>query len=293
MAGFNVTELPDYVSVNRQELISKSLFGFETRKYVNLMAGVKYAEALPVLSTDPILQDRVCGFDPSGNVDFSQRVMEVHPYKVNLELCEETLRKKWMNDQLVVKAGAETLPFAEKITTNIAENIASKLETLIWNAKDASNGWDGFLAKFDADSTVIDVAKGTTAYETALNVYKAIPSRILKKAEIFVSEEDFRSIVLEITAKNLYHYNPTVDDSQTIILPGTNTMLHAIPGLNGTGRMVAADGENLYYGFNAEDDAETLDLWYSKDAQTFRLAVKFNIGAQYVFGDEIVVSAAE
>ena len=55
MAGFNVAELPDYVSVNRQELISKSLFGFETRKYVNLMAGVKYAEALPVLSTDPIL----------------------------------------------------------------------------------------------------------------------------------------------------------------------------------------------------------------------------------------------
>ena len=293
MAGFNVAELPDYVSVNRQELISKSLFGFETRKYVNLMAGVKYAEALPVLSTDPILQDRVCGFDPSGNVDFSQRVMEVHPYKVNMELCEETLRKKFMNDQLVVKAGAETLPFAEKITTNIAENIAAKLETLIWTAKDASNGWDGFLAKFDADSTVIDVAKGTTAYETALNVYKAIPSRILKKAEIFVSEEDFRSIVLEITAKNLYHYNPTVDDAQTIILPGTNTMLHAIPGLNGTGRMVAADGENLYYGFSAEDDAETFDLWYSKDAQSFRLAVKFNIGTQYVFGDEIVVSAAE
>lgn len=55
MAGFNVAELPDYVSVNRQELISKSLFGFETRKYVNLMAGVKYAEALPVLATDPIL----------------------------------------------------------------------------------------------------------------------------------------------------------------------------------------------------------------------------------------------
>lgn len=291
--GFNVAELPDYVSVNRQELISKSLFGFETRKYVNLMGGVKYAEALPVLATDPILQDRTCGFDASGNVDFSQRVMEVHPYKVNMELCEEDLRKKFMNDQLVVKAGGETLPFAEKISNNIADNLAAKIETLIWNATDASNGWDGFLAKFDADATVVDVSKGDTAYETAINVYKAIPSRILKKAEIFVSEEDFRSIVLEITAKNLYHYDPKVDDAQTIILPGTNTKLHALPGLNGTGRMVGADGENLYYGFDAEDDAETLDLWYSKDAQAFRLAVKFNIGTQYVFGDEIVVSEAE
>lgn len=292
MAGFNVTELPDYVSVNRQELISKSLFGFETRKYVNLMGGVKYAEALPVLATDPILQDRTCGFDASGNVDFSQRVMEVHPYKVNMELCEEALSKKWMNDQLVVKAGAETLPFAEKISNNIAENIAAKIEDLIWKATNASNGWTGFLAKFDADNTVVDVSKGASEYETAIAVYKAIPSRILSKAEIFVSEEDFRSIVLEITAKNLYHYDPKVDDAQTIILPGTNTKLHAIPGLNGTGRMVGADGENLYYGFDAEDDAETLDLWYSKDHQAFRLAAKFNIGTQYVFGDEIVVSEA-
>ncbi len=289
---FNVQSLPDYVSQNREELISKSLFGFETRKYVNLMGGVKYAEALPVLSTDPILQDRSCGFNAQGTVDFSQRIMEVHPYKVNMSLCEEDLRKKFMNDQLVVKAGGEVLPFEEKIAGNIIENLASKLETLIWGATQATDGWDGFLAKFDADSSVIDVAKGASEYETALNVYKAIPANVLKKAEIFVGQDTFRALVLEITAKNLYHYDPKVDDSETIILPGTNTKVHAVPGLNGTDRMVAASGENLYYGFDAENDAETLDLWYSKDNQEFRLAVKFNIGVQYVFGDEIVVSAA-
>ena len=106
-----------------------------------------------------------------------------------------------MNDQLVVKAGGEVLPFEEKIAGNIIENLASKLETLIWGATQATDGWDGFLAKFDADSSVIDVAKGASEYETALNVYKAIPANVLKKAEIFVGQDTFRASSRFVSAR--------------------------------------------------------------------------------------------
>ena len=34
---------------------------------------------------------------------------------------------------------------------------------------------------------------------------------------------------------------------------------------------------------------ETFDLWYSKDNQEFRLAVKFNAGVQVAFPDEVVL----
>lgn len=218
--------------------------------------------------------------------------MTVAPYKVNMELCEEDLRKKWMNNELIVRAGGETLPFEEQITDNIIKGVNKQLENLVWNATDASNGFNGFLPLFDADANVIDVSAGATDYETALEVYKAIPAEILDKAEIFVGDDKFRSIVLEITAKNLYHYNPEVDDAKTIILPGTNTKLHAVPGLNGKKRMVACDPQNLYYGFNGSDDADSFDIWYSKDNQVFRVAIKFNAGVQYAFGDQIVVSEA-
>ena len=290
--AFNVSSLPDYVEQKRGELLSKAMLGFKTREYVNLMAGVKFKESLNILATDPILQDRTCGFDASGNVDFSQRIMEVHPYKVNMSLCEENLRKKYMNDELVVKAGAEVLPYEERICENIVENINKKLEKLVWTATDASNGWDGFLTIMDADAGVIDVSAGATDYATAIDVYKAIPADILDKAEIFVGDDTFRSIVLEITAKNLYHYDPKVDVNQTIILPGTNTKLHGVPGLNGTGRIVATDPANLYFGFDGEEDADTFDVWYSKDNQEFRVAIKFNAGVQYAFSDEIVLSEA-
>lgn len=290
--AFVVNTLPDYVEQRKGELLSKAVFGFETRQYVNLMTGVKYKEALNILATDPILQERTCGFDASGNVDFSQRIMTVAPYKVNMTLCEEDLRKKWMNDQLVVKAGGEVLPFEEKITDNIVKGVNKQLENLIWNAETASNGFDGLLTIAKAEASVIDVSAGASDYETAINVYKAIPAEILDKAEIFAGEDQFRSIVLEITAKNLYHYNPEVDGAKTIVLPGTNCKLHGVAGLNGKGQMLAADPENLFYGVDMADDAETFDIWYSKDNQEFRVAIKFNAGAQVAFPDQIVLSEA-
>ena len=290
--GFNVETLPSYVDQTRGELLQKAMFGFETRKYINDMPGVKFKKALNILSTDPVLQARTCGWDASGNVDFTQRIMEVAPMKVNLSLCEEDLREKWMNDQLRTAAGAEVLPFEEKITDNIVKGVNRQLENLIWNATDASNGFKGLLTIANAEASVIDVSAGTTDYATALEVYKAIPAEVLGKAEIFVGEDQFRSIVLEITSKNLYHYNPEVDDAKTIILPGTNTKLHGVPGLNGKKQMLAADPENLFYGVDMADDAESFDIWYSKDAQEFRVAIKFNAGAQIAFPDQVVLSEA-
>lgn len=290
--AFVVSSLPDYVEQRKNELLSKAVFGFETRQYVNLMTGVKYKEALNILATDPVLQARTCGWDASGNVSFTQRIMTVAPYKVNMTLCEEDLRKKWMNDELVVKAGGEVLPFEEKITENIVKGVQKQLENLIWNATDASNGFDGLLTIAAAEADVIDVSAGASDYATAINVYKAIPAEILDKAEMFCGDDMFRSIVLEITAKNLYHYNPEVDSAKTIILPGTNTKLHAVAGLNGKGQILAADPENLFYGVDMADDAETFDVWYSKDHQEFRVAIKFNAGAQIAFPDQVVLSEA-
>lgn len=288
--AFVVNSLPDYVEQHKGELLSKAILGFETKRYINDMPGVKYKEALNILATDPVLQTRTCGWDASGNVSFTQRVMTVAPYKVNMSLCEEDLRKKWMQDELRTAAGAEVLPYEEKIANNIVEGVNKQLEDLIWNATDASNGFDGLLTIANAEVSIIDASKGASDYETALNVYKKIPAEVLGKAEMFCGREVFASIVLEITAKNLYHYNPTIDDAQTIILPGTNTRLHGVAGLNGAGQILAADPENLFYGFDGEADADTFDIWYSKDNQEFRVAIKFNAGAQIAFPDQVVVS---
>ena len=41
------------------------------------------------------------------------------------------------------------------------------------------------------------------------------------------------------------------------------------------------------------DDAETFDLWYSKDNREYRLAVQFNAGTQVAYPNEVVVGGIQ
>ena len=46
---------------------------------------------------------------------------------------------------------------AEKI-----KDQAKRLQTKIWQATDAVDGWDGFLARFEADATVVQIDAAAT-----------------------------------------------------------------------------------------------------------------------------------
>ena len=68
-----------------------------------------------------------------------------------------------------------------------------------------------------------------------------------------------------------------------------NVKVIAVNGLNGTKKIFAARAKDIYAGVDMEGDEEQFDLWYSKDHQEYRLAIKFNIGATYAFGDQVVL----
>ena len=290
--AFVVSSLPDYVNQNNKELISKTVFGAPSVRHLNLMTGVKYKEAINIIDSDAILQERSCGWNASGNTTFSQAIMEVGAYKVNESFCEEALRKKWMNSEVMTKAGAEVLPFEEEIIDGVVASITNKVEKLIWQAS-KSNGdlFDGFLTQLQASgSTATDVqSSGSTAYARIDDVNKAIPVSVIDRAVIFVGVDTYREMCRDITREQLYHYKADFNPADMeYILPGTNTRVIAVSGLNGTGAIVASDPRNLFYGVDMVDDLEQFKLWYSDDNQEFRLAVKFNAGTAIAFPDLVV-----
>lgn len=294
--AFVVSSLPDYVNQNSKELISKSVFGAPSVRHLNLMTGVKYKDAINIVNTSAGLQARTCGWNASGDVTFSQAIMEVGAYKVNMSLCEEDLRKKWMNGEVMTAAGAEVLPFEERITGEITASIASQVEKLIWQAnksKQTPDLFNGLLTQIKAASTATDVqSTATSAYGKIKDVYMAIPASILDKAAIFVGVDTFRSFCQDLVVANLYHYSADLDpEKMEIVLPGTSTRVIAVSGLNGTNAIVATDPANLFYGVDMVDDLEQFRLWYSEDNQEFRLAVKFNAGAAIAFPDLVVYDA--
>lgn len=291
--AFVVSSLPDYVNQNSKELISKTVFGAPSVRHLNLMTGVKYKDAINIVNTDAGLQERSCGWAASGDVTFSQAIMEVGAYKVNMSLCEEDLRKKWMNSEVMTAAGAEVLPFEEKITDEIVASITNKVEKLIWQANKSGSPADlfnGLLTQIKASSKATDVqSTASTTYGKIKDVYMAIPASILDKAAIFVGVDTFRAFCQDLVTQNLYHYSAELKpEEMEVILPGTSTRVIAVGGLNGTGAIVASDPANLFYGVDMVDDLEQFKLWYSDDNQEYRLAVKFNAGAAIAFEDLVV-----
>ena len=292
--AIDLSALSTYVEQERLPLIRKSIFAAPSTRYFNLQTGVKHSAALNLLNTTVVLGDGTqCGWSESGTSAFSQRVLECGNYKVNMSFCDKAMLKYWCAYDVRVAAGQKSLSFAEDFVNGVIDGIRVKEEQLIWQGQKSQDGMDGLLTILDAASASTISAATTsadTAYEKVLKTYKAIPAGILDKAAIFVGIDVFRDLVLELTAKNLYHYNPEVDGELTIVLPGTSTQIHGVAGLNGQDEMIAANPENIYFGVDMENDEEKFDLWYSQDNQEFRLAINFNIGVQVAFPDEVVVS---
>lgn len=287
MVNFN--NLETYVDEQRLPLIKKAILGGKTVGMINLQTGVKKSAALNLIDVNPVLQAGGCGFSAQGDANLSQRVIETELLKVNMEFCDKDFLKYWTGYEVKVGAGKETMPFEEYFLSMVTEGVNEKIEKLVWTGdKDNTGEFDGILTILTGESGVKS-ATGDGAYAAIKATYSAIPVEVLPKATIFVGADTFRSFMLEMVEKNYYHYAANGADIQEFVLPGTNTKVVAVNGLNGTNKVVAADANNLFYGCDMMDDAESIDFFYSKDNRSYRLVVDFNAGSQVAYPNEVVV----
>ena len=299
MANPIVTALPNYVEEHRLPLIAKSVLRGKTIELVQIETGVKSDTALNLISASVTFGDgSSCGWTPTEGVTLSQRKLVPVFIKVNQAFCDKNLLKKWASYEVTLAAGRSTLPFEEQFLEEISNSINEQIEKMVWQG-DSANGasrveCDGYLKHIEAGgsgATILTDTDGTTAYNRIKRVYNALPARVVDKQDtvIFVSNSLYRDFINELVASNLYHFNPDYGQGE-YPLPGTSIRVIAVSGLDGTNKIVAGRLSNFFYGVDAEDDKDTLDLWYSKDNQEFRLAANFAVSTQVAYPDEIVLS---
>ena len=294
----NVSSLTQYVDEQRLPLIRKAVLAPKSADLFNLQTGVKSKAALNILTTSVVFGDgAACGWNPNGTNTLSQREIEVGKVKVNMNFCDRTLLDYWAGYEVKVAAGKEVLPFEEAFVADILAHVNEEVEKAIWQG-DKSGGegnltiFDGLLKILNAESGVIKKAavSGNNIAQEVYDAYANIPLEILHTASVVCGEDTFRAYIGELNSANLYHYDPKVDEGMSIVIPGTSTRIYGVPGLNGTKKIIAGDLKgNFFYGTDLEGDQEVFDLWYSKDNQEFRLAIKFNAGVQVAFPDQVVV----
>lgn len=300
--AYDVSSLNTYINEHKSDLIAAAVIAFTSSQYFQLMPGVKGATTLNLLNTPATFQSgESCGFNASGNVAFTQRTLTPGVIKVNEEFCPKTLRTKYMQSEVMIGAGRDKMPFEEKITSELIANIGAAMEVAFWQG-DTTNGtgnnafFNGLHTILAADVTNSVITNKLTAgnSDTILDRIKAlveiVPDNLGNKMTFFMNCANYRKLAMLLTYANLYHYQRDIDSNNLeMIFPGSDIKVVGVPGLTGIDRVYGLNTEEVFYGFDAEDDVENFDLWFSKDNDTYRFKAQWLAGVQYAFPSNVIV----
>ena len=296
MPNYVTTSLPDYVQTNRDMIIKGLVLGGDTIRRMVKQTGVKKDAFINLLDLDPTFQDGAgCGFTADGDATISQREIETGLVKINMEICDETLRGKYAEYAINTAAtkDGQAMPFEEYFVEELLRAIAEKMELAVWRWDSSQSGeyFDGLLTILAADADVLteSISAGATAYEGIKQVMFAIPGYAKKKgAKIFVAPEIYDLFIQELVDKNLYHFNPA-DQEGEYLFPGTKVTVVSTDGLANSLNIVATFDRNMYYGCDLESDKEEVKIWWSDDDDVWKVKVKWNAGVQVAFPDQVVL----
>ncbi len=294
------TDNTTFTGKDAQGFYSEALLTGETKSVIKLYPDVKSKLKIARLDLTNILQEADCTFTDGGTTTLSQKTLETCPIKVNLEYCQRTFEADYLSMQL--KAGSnngEVMPASveEYIIGQVAKNISADLENLIWQGDitgSPASICDGFLVKFLADATVIDVNNTTVSASNVLveigKVYAAIPDTVINSRDLVifvpVSIAKFYKTAIASGTGNGGAYFIGDKELNYLGIP-----LVVAPGLPAD-TMVAADKMNLWFGTDLMSDFEDVIIIPQKNisgAPTVRLVAEFKFGVEYGIGSEIVL----
>ena len=282
MSYKNVDALGQYVADNKEVILGDIVFGNEYGKTVPLMEkqlGVKGSAKIHPSTIEAVLESTNgrCGFEAKGGLTITDKEITTEQVKVNLEFCAEDLIGKFAEYKVRVGANEGALPFEAEIVEGIVKDINKQVERKVWEALERE-GTQNFSY---TDNNI------NTAYDKIMETYMRMDESMLEDGIIFVSPTLFRAYVKELVDKNLYHYNPADGSLEEIFIPGAGVKVRKTIGLQGD-MTFGTSPKNMVYATDFLSNAEEVKVWFSNDADTYRVKVRFNFGAAFIFPDLVV-----
>lgn len=275
----NLGALSAYVQENKDIILKDIVFGGGYGNTVPLMTkelGVKGSAKIHPATITAVLQpwNDECGFNADSTLEITEVTVDTEMYKVNLEFCPEKLVGKFAEYKVRVGANPDALPFEAEIVDGLVKDINKQVEEGVWSA----------LNKISVTATTFD--EGATAYDMIMKIYMMMPEEFLEDGIIFVSPTIFREYIKDLVDKNLYHYNPADGALEEIFIPGAGVKVRKA---NGIGKnIVGTSPKNMIYATDFMDNKEEVKVWYSDDDDVYRVKVKFNYGATYIYPKLVV-----
>ena len=291
------SRLKNYLE-NNDEVLAKVLFNSDSAKYFNIQTGVTAEQAIVRLDSSIVLGDATdCGFDAQGSDTFTNRLLKPEFIKVNKEFCPKTLLKTWQHSQVKMNAlgQAEEMPFETLIINTNLEALAVENEKLIWEGDKSKTGniakMDGIITIAKADTnTVKQTKEEDKVWSRCKQLWLGWDSTIAEKPTIFMSIANYKKLVAEIMESNFYHVFETQNgNTYEMTLPATDVKIKGVSGIQ-SDVIIATPENNLYLGVDAQNDTDTVDMYFDKSDRTFKMVVEYAYCVNYAFSEYVYIN---
>ena len=321
-----LTQYVDQLSMN---LVREMVLQGRTQQYITVQTGVKYADALNIMTSQLVVQPAGCGLiNATGSVTLSQNQLTVCPLSVQEQIClngANSLEQYWTG--MSMKKGSyydELGPaeFAKQYVADKIDKIQGVIDDLIWVGSSTGMTYssdpnmtqcNGFLELIDTQfsNSVIKVGasgsygtafSGQWTVSNAIQIVDAMADAQLSDPNaqqtadqpdltLFVNYQQFRTYVRALRNANYYHFTAleTNDIGYSIMHPGTNIRLLATRGLRSSNRAILSPASNLYFGTDMQNDYESFRIWKSEDFNSIFFRALWKQGVQIAYPQYVIM----
>lgn len=297
-----------YAGTYASRFISAALLSSSTlsKNLIEILPNVNYKTTLQTVNLDDILKDATCDFTPSSSLTLTDRVLEVEPFQVNLQVCKKDFYASWIGGQMGSSA-YDGLPatFAEYLIAYTAGKTAQRIETNIWNGAAAISGqFDGLVPLMTADAAVTKVAAvggGVNAANVIAQMGRVVdvmPAAVFGREDLifYVSQNVAKSYIRTLggfsaTGSNGYEARGTMWSSRDQSLSFDGIRVEMVNGLTAN-QMVLAEKSNLFFGTGLENDkneVKVLDMSDLDGSDNIRVIMRLFAGVNYGIGADTIL----
>ena len=273
---------------------------------ITIMPNVKFKQVIKKASTDGIIRNATCDFDPTSTITLTERVLQPESFQVNLQLCKSDFESTF--DAISMGYSAfDVLPknFADFLIAHAAEKVAAGMESAIWSGVNATAGeFDGIMTQLSTDATlpagqkIAGAAVSAATIITELGaIVDACPPALYGKEDLtlYLSNNMYRAYVRALggfgasgLGANGYEGKGTNQVLGDLYFDGVRVFL--AQGL-ASGTALLAQKSNLYFAtglLNNLNEVAVLDLAQIDGSKNVRVVMRFTADAKYGFAEDVV-----
>ena len=282
------------------DMISRSFFGNRTASIATPHTGVKGKKVLNILTLETIGRRWNLTFSPPANtVKITPRELVVERCKFEFEFQPQGFYDTYLGEfHRGTFNSTDEFPFMSFILQKIAEKKATEIETAWWQGDKAAspastdtlsaviNGWLALitddLAAGVPKLTPVTTSGGSLTISNVIGTIESMYDRLNPELQdmpfgVFVSPKVF-SLYQRAYRDTYSKYATTIQDGR-MKLDFCDGELIRTPGMGTSSRIVMTPKENLHYGYDGIDDAQTFN--FEKDHRSLHYWSDFLMGVEF------------